>query len=92
MHALRLGVQGVEPLTTGRMSLPVPEPDREYLRSVRRGEVSLEEVTAAIEASGSALETLRIGASVSVPPRPDSAWVNAWLYRSYLSYWRTLDE
>ena len=27
MHALRLGVQGVELLTTGRITLPVPEPD-----------------------------------------------------------------
>ncbi len=26
MHALRLGAQGVELLTTGRITLPVPEP------------------------------------------------------------------
>jgi hypothetical protein len=25
-------------LTTGRITLPVPEPHREYLRSIRRGE------------------------------------------------------
>ena len=37
MHALRLGLQGVELLTTGRISLPVPGPDRAYLRSVRGG-------------------------------------------------------
>jgi len=35
MHALRLGLQGTELLTTGRITLPVPEPDRAYLRSVR---------------------------------------------------------
>jgi len=28
MHALRLGLQGIELLTTGRITLPVPEPDR----------------------------------------------------------------
>src|ERR1700748_3374243 len=38
MHALRLGLQGIELLTTGRITLPVPEPDRAYLRSIRRGE------------------------------------------------------
>ena len=38
MHALRLGLQGIELLTTGRITLPVPEPDRIYLRSIRRGE------------------------------------------------------
>jgi hypothetical protein len=48
MHALRLGLQGVELLTTGRITLPVPEPDRAYLRSVRRGERSLAEVLDAI--------------------------------------------
>jgi uncharacterized protein len=44
MHALRLGLQGVELLTTGRITLPVPEPDRAYLRSIRRGERKLAEV------------------------------------------------
>ena len=37
MHALRLGVQGTELLTTGRITLPVPEPDLSFLRAVRRG-------------------------------------------------------
>ena len=48
MHALRLGLQGIELLTTGRITLPVPEPDREYLRSIRRGERPLAEVLDAI--------------------------------------------
>lgn len=39
MHALRLGIQGVELLSTGRITLPVPQPHRDYLRAVRRGEV-----------------------------------------------------
>src|SRR6266567_1379981 len=38
MHALRLGLQGVELLSAGRITLPMPEPDRGYLRSIRRGE------------------------------------------------------
>jgi hypothetical protein len=36
MHALRLGAQGVELLTTGRIALPAPEPDRSFLRAIRR--------------------------------------------------------
>ena len=35
MHALRLGIQGVELLSTGRITLPVPEPQLTLLRSVR---------------------------------------------------------
>ncbi len=85
MHALRLGVQGVELLTTGRITLPVPEPDREYLRSIRRGELGQAEVIRAVEAAEQNLESLR--ASQSIPAEPDRVWVNRWLHRSYINYW-----
>src|SRR6201993_1832720 len=48
MHALRLGIQGIELLTTGRITLPIPEPHRAYLRSIRRGERPLAEVVDAV--------------------------------------------
>lgn len=38
-RALRLGVQGVELLSASRITLPVPQRQRDYLRAVRRGEV-----------------------------------------------------
>jgi uncharacterized protein len=85
MHALRLGIQGTELLMTGRISLPVPEPQRAYLRSIRGGEVPLAEVLAAIDAADADLERLRSGDAV--PQQPDRQWVDAWLHRSYLSYW-----
>ncbi len=88
MHALRLGVQGIELLTTGRITLPVPEPDRAYLRSIRRGEVALDEVVSAIAAAEDQLVALR--ASSSLPDQPDRRWVNDWLHRSHLEYWATL--
>ncbi len=88
VHALRLGVQGVELLTTGRITLPVPEPDRSYLRRVRRGEVPLAEVVAAVEDAEARLLALRDG--TAVPPAPDRAWVDGWLHRSYLAHWETL--
>ena len=88
MHALRLGVQGVELLTTGRITLPVPEPHREYLRAIRRGEVPLHDVVAAVDDAEAELNRLRT--SASVPEQPDRAWVDHWLHRSYLAYWDTL--
>ncbi len=88
MHALRLGLQGVELLTTGRISLPIPEPDRAYLRAVRRGEVPLPEVLDAITDAEVRLTALRTDSAV--PPEPDRAWVDDWLHRSYLSFWATL--
>jgi hypothetical protein len=88
MHALRLGLQGIELLTTGRISLPVPEPGRSYLRSVRRGEVPLPEVLAAITDAEVRLTALRT--SSAVPAEPDRGWVDDWLHRSYQSFWATL--
>ena len=85
MHALRLGMQGIELLTTGRITLPVPQPDRDYLCSVRRGEVPLAEVLAAVTEAQARLTAL--ADSAVVPAEPDRRWVNRWLHRSYLSSW-----
>lgn len=88
MHALRLGRQGVELLTTGRITLPMPEPDRGYLRAIRRGEVALADVVAEVERAEQQLETLR--ASDAVPEHPDRRWVDRWLHASHLAYWARL--
>jgi uncharacterized protein len=88
MHALRLGFQGVELLTTGRLTLPVPEPQREYLRSIRRGEAQLDEVVGAVSAAEA--ELTRLQESSTLPDEPDRGWVDQWLHRSHLKYWDQL--
>jgi len=85
MHALRLGLQGIEFLTTGRITLPVPEPDRGYLRAVRRGEVPLAEVLNAITSAETRLGLLQ--ETSAIPYQPDRSWVDDWLHRSHLNYW-----
>jgi len=85
MHALRLGLQGIELLTTGRITLPIPEPHRGYLRSIRRGERPLAEVLEAISDTEARLAQLRD--SPSVPDEPDRSWIDAWLHRSYVNFW-----
>ncbi|HSV40282.1 MAG TPA: nucleotidyltransferase domain-containing protein [Nocardioidaceae bacterium] len=85
MHALRLGFQGVELLTTGRITLPVPEPHRSFLRAVRRGEESLQIVLAQLDEAEARLgELTEIS---TVPDEPDRAWVNEWLHETHLAYW-----
>lgn len=86
MHALRLGVQGAELLTTGRITLPIAEPDLSRLRAVRRGEVELADVIAQVDEAEARL--LELQASSSVPDEPDRAWVDDWLHRSHVEYWR----
>jgi uncharacterized protein len=88
MHALRLGLQGIELLTTGRITLPVPEPHRGYLRAIRHGQVPLPEVIDAIMAAESELTRLRD--TSSLPAEPDRRWVDQWLHRSHLEYWARL--
>jgi uncharacterized protein len=90
MHALRLGVQGRELLETGRITLPVPRPELDVLRAVRRGEVALDEVVALVDAAEARLVALRDEAQV--PDQPDRAWVDDWLHRSHLAYWRRLES
>jgi hypothetical protein len=85
MHALRLGLQGIELLSTGRVTLPVPEPHREYLRSIRRGERPLDEVLDAISDIEDQLARLRD--SAAIPGQPDRSWVDDWLHRSYMNFW-----
>ena len=85
MHALRLGVQGIELLTTGRITLPVGGPAGAHLRAVRRGEVPLREVVEHVREAERELERLRTASHV--PPEPDRDWVDGWLHRSYTSFW-----
>jgi hypothetical protein len=85
MHALRLGLQGVELLSTGRITLPVPEPDRAYLRAIRRGERPLDEVAAAITDAEQRLT--RLADSPGIAEQPDRRWVDDWLHRSYQAFW-----
>src|SRR5215470_532198 len=85
MHALRLGLQGIELLTTGRITLSVPEPHRAYLRSIRRGERPLTEVLDAITDAGT--QQARLRDSTTVADQPDRRWVDNWLHHSYLNFW-----
>ena len=89
MHALRLGVQGVELLSTGRITLPVGGAAGRRLRAVRAGEVPLADVLSDLDELERELARLRTTADV--PPQPDRAWVDDWLHRSYLDHWRSLD-
>jgi uncharacterized protein len=85
MHALRLGLQGIELPSTGRITLPVPEPQRASLRSIRRGERPLAEVLDAITDAGA--QPARLPDSTTVAGQPDRRRVDNWLHHSYLNFW-----
>lgn len=84
-HMVRLGLQGVELLERGRMSLPMPEPDRSWLLSLRRGERTRQD---ALERAQQLEERLSVlCAEADVPEEPDTDWANRWLVRAHLRAW-----
>jgi hypothetical protein len=84
-HALRLGMQGVELLTTGRITLPIPEPSRSWLRDVRLGKVSQDEVLGALEVLR--MELVARTVSSDLPDRVDYDRLNDWLIGQYEGWW-----
>lgn len=77
MHMLRLGIQGIEYMQTGRFTIPIPDSDAEFLRAVRRGEVALLEVLAIAERNEQIL--LSADTMLHAPPEPDYERINNWL-------------
>ncbi|WP_086843147.1 DNA polymerase beta superfamily protein [Amycolatopsis kentuckyensis] len=84
MHMVRLGVQGVELLETGRMTLPIAEPWLTWLRDLRRGKHTREEAVAAAAELEDRLDRLTRGAS-PLPEEPDRDWANRFLVHAYQS-------
>lgn len=86
MHMLRLGFQGVELLTTGRLSLPMREPERSFLLDVRRGKISEQEC---LTRAGELEQELSDLATTSpLPEEPDEARVEEWVLDAYRRRWR----
>lgn len=85
MHMLRLGFQGVELLTTGRLSLPMREPERSFLLDVRRGKVSEQEC---LTRAGELEQELSDLATTSpLQKEPDDARVERWVIDAYRGRW-----
>lgn len=93
-HMLRLGLQGVELLSTGKLTFPIADPDRSWLQAVRRGEVDLQ--TCLTRAGELEQEIMDLNTSDGpLRPEPDTATVEAWLVRMYFRNWsaqRSLED
>jgi predicted nucleotidyltransferase len=85
MHAARLGYQGIELLETGRLTLPMPEPERSRAMAIRTGERTLEEAILEIEEVEARLAVAL--ARSPLPDEPDRAAVDAFLVSAYRRAW-----
>lgn len=86
-HVVRLGLQGTELLTTGRLSLPMQEEERALVVKIRTGGFSLAEVSELIINAEKKLDAAH--AASPLQERPDSARVEQWMLKTYLEYWNT---
>ena len=85
-HLIRLGLQGVELLLTGRFSLPMSIEERYAVRGIREGKLSQEGV---IEWAGKLEAHLESLIETSdLPEHPDYETINCALINMYQSHWR----
>ncbi len=86
MHCARLGFQGIELLTSRRLELPIAGEPAEWLRAVRRGEVSFEQWWERVLHLDAILGAMQD--DESVPESCDSARIESWTVATHLELWR----
>lgn len=84
-HILRLGHQGCEFLETGRITLPMPEPERSRILRVRRGEVAFQDMMT--EAGELEVRLADLRESSPLPPEPDHEAIDRLLIQVYRDAW-----
>lgn len=84
-HIIRLCLQGIEYMDTGRLTIPMKEDDADLIRQVRRGEWKENQTLTLIGQLDGALKEA-VDES-PLPPEPEYENVNAWLETSYRWWW-----
>jgi hypothetical protein len=86
MHMIRLGLQGLEYLQQGRLTLPLPEPDRSLCREVRAGSYTQAQVLdLAADLEQRIDRAMRAG--TPLPERPDTQRIDRLLIEVYQGMW-----
>src|SRR5258708_39562416 len=85
MHALRLGVEGIDLMTHRRLTLPVAEPNLTTLRAVRCGRIDFAESLRLIENAEEQLHAL-VEACIWVA---DIEGINGFMVRAHIEHWQS---
>ena len=86
-HALRLAHQGFEIASTGNLTLPMPDRERERVLAVKRGEVGRDEVSAEISRLESKVRSLLDEGGSPLPPTADLDRISAWAINAQRRHW-----
>ncbi len=90
MHMLRLGFQGVELLTTGKLSFPLQSKAWSFCMATRKGEAPLQDVLT--EAGNLERELKDLLHDSFLPDAPDIEKVESWMLSTYLESWKGEQE
>jgi predicted nucleotidyltransferase len=85
MHLIRLALQGVELTQTGKLTLPIAEPNRSYLLAIRGGEVPLKDVLSLADELEAQMK--RAFDTCSLPEEPDYKTVQEFMLNVYIRKW-----
>lgn len=90
MHVLRLGLQGIELLETGMLTLPMKETNRTGLLEVRRGEWPLNAVLSMAHSLEESLKKRLLDSYL--PEHPDRPEIESWMWESYFKVWKAQEK
>lgn len=85
MHILRLGFQGVELMSTGRLTLPMAEKDRVFTYATRLGQVPLQDVLTRAGELERQIKDMLNDAPIAAEPARDE--IQAWMIERYYQAW-----
>ena len=88
MHIMRLGFEGVELLSTGKITLPFVGERRDICLQVRGGTCTLQEVLNWSNGLEAQLEQLLV--SSPLPDHPNESLVEDWMISRYWEWWKSL--
>ena len=86
-HALRLGLQGIEITTTGRLSLPMRQDDLDRAMAVKTGQVDFTSALKMVDDVRSELASILSEGRSVLRPKPDMSNINNWMIRAHTRHW-----
>ena len=86
MHVLRLGIQGRELITTGKLTLPMEQQHISFLMDVRHGKFTLDDI---VRKAAFLEDRLEFDLQTSsLPDYSDRPAIEAWMQKVYLDTWK----
>jgi hypothetical protein len=88
-HMIRLGIQGLELLNTGKITLPMTSADAYLIKAIRTGNYKMDECLAMAEILEEDLVTLMASGKSPLRPEPAYEEIDKWLAAIYQWRWTT---